>query len=79
MTVHWSPGETLPARPAAVAVVLGALTLACAASFAAPLAKADRPGSHQRPGAHSIMPATYRWSVETFGALKHPGGPVHPP
>ncbi len=77
MTVHWSPGGTLPARPTAIAAVLGALTLACATSFSSPLAKADRPEHHNRPGVHSITPVTYRW--QSFDGRKHCAGPVRPP
>jgi hypothetical protein len=59
MTVHWSPGGTLPAKPAAVAAVLAALALACAANFSAPPAKAGGPPSQRRPAAHSITPVRY--------------------
>jgi hypothetical protein len=79
VTVHWSPGGALPARPTAVAAVLAALTLACAASFAAPLAKADGSRNHHRPSAHSITPVTDRWRTETFDGKTHCDGPVRPP
>jgi hypothetical protein len=79
MTVHWSPGETLPARPIAVVAVLGALTLACAASFSAPLAQADRPEPHRPAGVHSITPVTDRWMSGKSDGEKHCAGPVRPP
>ena len=80
MTVHWSPGGTLPARPAAVAVVLGALALACAASFSVTVGEGGRIATPPAgPGVHSIMPVTDRVPAEIIRWRKLSAGPVRPP